>query len=370
MITYQDKIKMQSENLSENLIATMPDFAKEYFETLKELNKQPRTITEYAYDMKIFFDWVRSSPGFKNKNINSCTPSEVLDKLTYTDIQEYLKTFAKVSKVIKEGDREKRVRVDSSPSFRARKASSLKSFYSYYAKQGKITTHIAELIPVPKINKKNLVVLKQSQINKIMNIVGDVNEQEMMAKRDYAILSILFGVGLRVSELVGLDVDDFELFQYRKKGQEAGSFVIHRKGGDDAVVYFGETVKNALLDYLAVRDDFFLNIKDHKTLVEDPQSESALFISYGQRKRMSVRSIETMIKFYKKKAGFSDDYKVTPHTARRSYATALYSATNDIYLTSDALGHKSIETTKIYAKLSDDRRKKTAVISDEIFKKK
>lgn len=370
MFSYEEKVKLDSEKLTDKLIEFMPGFAKEYFDTIKD-TKEPRTVTQYAYDLKLFFDWIRSSAGFKNINIDSCTPSDILDKLEYSDILEYLKTFNKVTKVSTDEDGNKtKTTVHSSDSFKARKASSLKSFYAFYSRLGKIDSNLATLIPVPKPKEKSKVILSQEQIHKIMSVVYDSNEHEIIAKRDYAIMSVLFGVGVRVSELVSIDVEGLKIFEYVKDGEESGSLTITRKGGDQQDVYFGETVKAALLDYLTVRDEFFYSTKDPSKKIKEPQSEAALFVSYGQRKRMSVRSVEKLIEFYKTKAGFSDSFKITPHTARRSYATALLSATNgDIYLTADALGHKSIETTKIYAKLADEKRRSVGAIADNIFKK-
>ena len=151
---------------------------------------------------------------------------------------------------------------------------------------------------------------------------------------------MLLGTGIRVSECVGLDRGDVD---FKNNGIK-----IRRKGGYEAVIYFGEEVENALHEYLDEREHII------------PQSghEDALFLSMQDR-RISVRAVENMVKKYS--ATVTSLKKITPHKLRSTYGTALYRETGDIYLVADVLGHKDVNTTrKHYAALEDERRRYAA----------
>ena len=158
--------------------------------------------------------------------------------------------------------------------------------------------------------------------------------------RDTALLTLLLGTGIRVSECVGLDLDDVD---FKNNGIK-----IRRKGGFETVVYFGEEVETALKNYLEKR---------HHTI---PLSghEKALFLSL-QNRRITVRAVENLVKKYA--STVTTLKKITPHKLRSTYGTSLYRETGDIYLVADVLGHKDINTTrKHYAALEDERRRKAA----------
>ena len=155
--------------------------------------------------------------------------------------------------------------------------------------------------------------------------------------RDLALLTLLLGTGIRVSECVGLDIHDVDF--------KNGGIHIHRKGGKEVTVYFGAEVEDALNDYLAERQQ----------IDPEPGSENALFLSM-QRKRMNVRSVENLVKKYAKIV--TPLKKITPHKLRSTYGTNLYRETGDIYLVADVLGHSDVNTTKKhYAALEDERRR-------------
>lgn len=155
--------------------------------------------------------------------------------------------------------------------------------------------------------------------------------------RDLALLTLLLGTGIRVSECVGLDIYDVDF--------KNGGIHIHRKGGKEVTVYFGAEVEDALNDYLAERQQ----------IDPEPGSENALFLSM-QRKRMNVRSVENLVKKYAKIV--TPLKKITPHKLRSTYGTNLYRETGDIYLVADVLGHSDVNTTKKhYAALEDERRR-------------
>ena len=141
----------------------------------------------------------------------------------------------------------------------------------------------------------------------------------MIEKRDFAIMMLFLGTGIRVSELVGIDMQDIDFVN--------GSVLVHRKGGDTTLAYLGLEVEEALIDY-----------KDNCRDSLNTNNEDAFFISL-HHKRLSVRSVETMIKTYKEKAGINT--KATPHTLRRVFVTAVYNEIGDIYLTASALNQKS-----------------------------
>ena len=150
-------------------------------------------------------------------------------------------------------------------------------------------------------------------------------------------ITLLLGTGVRVSELVGLNIGDVD---FKNNGIR-----ILRKGGNEMIVYFGTGVEQALKDYLEISRTAITPVAGH---------EEALFLS-GQRKRISVDAVEKMVKKY---ASAISVKTITPHKLRSTYGTALYRETGDIYLAADVLGHSDVNTTKKhYAKLSDERRR-------------
>jgi site-specific recombinase XerD len=159
-------------------------------------------------------------------------------------------------------------------------------------------------------------------------------------ERDFALLSLFLGTGIRISECVGLNVDDIDFDNY--------AFTITRKGGSRVILYFNDEVKEALEKWLEVR----ANIKDL------PPTEKALFISL-QNKRLGVRSVEKLVKKY---ASITTPLKhITPHKLRSTYGTNLYRETNDIYVVATVLGHKDVNTTrKHYAAMSEDIRREAS----------
>lgn len=149
-------------------------------------------------------------------------------------------------------------------------------------------------------------------------------------------MTLLLGTGMRVSECVGLNIDDVDI--------NSASLRIIRKGGNVDIVYFGYEVEDKLLEYMDERDEI-VALEGH---------EKALFLS-SQKKRISVRAVEKMVEKYSR---ITDTTKhITPHKLRSTYGTQLYRETGDIYLVADVLGHKDVNTTtKHYATVSQDKK--------------
>ena len=165
--------------------------------------------------------------------------------------------------------------------------------------------------------------------------------QKITAKRDFALLSLFLGTGIRVSECVGMNLTDVDF--------ENNAFVVTRKGGNQVVLYFSPEVADALADYMEER-------KNVETL---PGHEDALFLSL-QRKRITQRAVQNLVKKY---AAYAAPLKpkISPHKLRSTYATNLYNETGDIYLVADVLGHSSVDTTRRhYADMTDARRRMAA----------
>jgi len=229
-----------------------------------------------------------------------------------------------------------------------RKIASLRSFYKYFFENEKIKTNPASLVPVPKQHEKDIIRLEP---NEVATLLDQVEEGTKLTKkeleyhqktkiRDVAILTLLLGTGIRVSECVGLDLNDVDF--------EVNGIRILRKGGKEAVVYFGEEVENALLDYFEERE-YITPLEGH---------ENALFLSL-QNRRITVRSVENLVKKYASRV--TTLKKITPHKLRSTYGTSLYQETEDIYLVADVLGHNDVNTTrKHYAAQADMHRRMAA----------
>ena len=204
---------------------------------------------------------------------------------------------------------------------------------------------------MPKIHEKEIVRLDS---NEIVDEIGDMlyvvesgnglTKKQMSFHnatklRDTAIITLFLGTGIRISELVGLNVEDIDF--------NTNSFVVTRKGGNRAVLYFNDEVSSALFAYCQTRanDESFTH-------------EKALFLSL-QNKRISTRTVQELVKKYAKIV--SPLKKITPHKLRSTFGTNLYRQTGDIYVVADCLGHKDVNTTKKhYAAITDDIRKKAA----------
>ena len=203
-------------------------------------------------------------------------------------------------------------------------------------------------VDMPKIHEKAIVRL---DVDEVVQLLDEVESGESLSDRqqlyhqrtkvrDLAILTLLLGTGIRVSECVGLDLDDVD---FKNNGIK-----VHRKGGAEVMVYFGDEVLEALLNYL----------EERKGIEPVAGHTNALFLSI-QHKRITVRAVENLVKKYSKLV--TNVKNITPHKLRSTYGTTLYQETGDIYLVADVLGHKDVNTTrKHYAALEDDRRRKAA----------
>lgn len=267
-------------------------------------------------------------------------PISILDEIKPVDIEEYvyhLKIYEKDGVAHANGERGVK-----------RKLASLRTFYNYYFKKELIDTNPAFKVDMPKLHDKAIVRLDSDEVSQLLDKVesgADLSKKqtfyhEKTKVRDMAILTLLLGTGIRVSECVGIDINDID---WKNNGVK-----VHRKGGAEVVVYFGEEVREALLEYA-----------DERELINPLEgNENAFFLSM-QRKRIGVRAVENLVKKYSKLV--TNVKNITPHKLRSTYGTALYQETGDIYLVADVLGHKDVNTTrKHYAALEDDRRRKAA----------
>ena len=325
------------------LIADLPPYVSTFFRGI-EPTTSSRTRIAYAYDLHVFFQFLKNeNPAFKGREIVSISLEE-LDQITPLDLEEYMEYLKYYTNVDEDGvvigDKVNKDRGI------ARKISSLKTFYNYFYRKQIIANNPAALITLPKNHEKPIIRLDIDEVAQLLDMVeageGLTKRQEAYyqktRQRDLTILTLLLGTGIRVSECVGLDIRDID---FKNDGLR-----IHRKGGKEVIIYFGDEVRDALETYL----------EERKRQIPEAGHEQALFLSM-QNKRISVRSVENLVKKYTQIA--TPLKHITPHKLRSTYGTALYRETGDIYLVSDVLGHSDVNTTrKHYAAIEDDRRRR------------
>lgn len=337
--TYHEQININNALKLRELIATLPRFCSEFFRGI-EPTTSSRTRIAYAYDLRTFFEFLHDTNSECGKVDIENLKLDILDQIKAVDIEEYLDYLKYYIKDGSEHTNDERAKM--------RKLAALRTFYNYFFKKEMITTNPAALVAMPKIHEKNIIRLDIDEVAMLLDEVEQggkltKKQQQFHAKtklRDLAILTLLLGTGIRVSECVGLDIDDLD---FKNDGIK-----IRRKGGNEVIIYFGDEVRNALLDYLETR----------KLIIAEEGSQNALFLSL-QNKRISVRSVENLVKKYSKLVTHLKN--ITPHKLRSTYGTNLYRETGDIYLVADVLGHKDVNTTRRhYAALEDERRKSAA----------
>ena len=335
---YNEQVDIENIKKLRTMLSELPAFFKDFFRGI-EPRTQSRTQIAYAYDIKIFLQFLlEENPSIK-KSYGSVTeiPISVLESLTVTDIEEYMEYLK-----YRDTDGKK---ISNKENAIKRKISTLKSVFKYFYRTEKISENIMERVQLPKLHSKEIIRL---DIDEVAMMIDEAERGEGLSDRqrayhgktkvrDVALLSLLLGTGIRVSECVGLDISDVD---FKNNG-----ILIHRKGGKEVTVYFSDEVKEALQNYY-----------DERVLIlEESGHEGAFFLSM-QNKRLSVRSVENLVKKYAKI--ISPLKKITPHKRRSTYGTNLYKETGDIYLVADVLGHSDVNTTKKhYAAIEDDRRR-------------
>lgn len=337
---YKDKKKSQVIRLRE-LLSKLPPFVVDYIYS-KELSSQTSTLISYSYDLITFFSYlIEKNPIYSNKEIKNFTLEDIA-LLSPQDITEYQRFLTLNDS--KDNPHENGVKAV------ARKMSPLRGLYKYHYKQKNISENPMEMVDLPKLKKdKNIIRMNNYEVVAILDAIENGNSQmsskqqaacKKTAKRDLAILTLMLGTGIRVSECNGLDLNDIDL--------KVNTLTIVRKGGGQDLLYFGDEIHNCLEDYIESERKFITPKEGH---------ESALFYS-RIGKRMSVDAIENLVKKYAKMV--VPNKKITPHKLRSTYGTALYRETGDIRLVADVLGHENINTTIDYYAAIEDEHKRQA----------
>ena len=324
----------------------LPEFCDEFFVGI-EPQTTALTRLNYAYDLRIFFDYlVKRIPFFKLKKDPKNIELRDLEGITLTHLEafiEYLSYYEFDGKEFSNGEKGK-----------ARKISTVRTFFKYFYNKDKLSQNVASKVKVPKLHDKDIIRLESREIDRILDAAEDSesmsdHQRKILLNtraRDTAILTLLLGTGIRVSECVGLNLNDVDF--------DTNGFTVTRKGGNRAILYFGDEVREALLYYIEGERKALIS-RSEKLRIEDAD---ALFLSL-QIKRISVRAVENLVKKYAQIA--APLKKISPHKLRSTYGTNLYRATGDIYMVADVLGHRDVNTTKKhYAAITEDRRKSAA----------
>ena len=336
-LPYYEQKDIENIKKLREMMTTLPPFCTEFFRGI-EPRTSTRTRIAYAYDLSVFFDFLKKENPVFSKMERMDLTLDYLDQISVTDLEEYME-------YLKYRFNEHNQEIINKERGIMRKISSLKSFYNYFFRTEKLKTNPAALVQLPKLHDKEIIRLDIDEVALLLDAVeqgdGLTDKQKAFHNRtklrDLALLTLLLGTGIRVSECVGLDLNDIDF--------KNGGIHIHRKGGKEVTVYFGTEVETALQDYLDERN----------SIIPEEGSENALFLSL-QKKRMNVRSVENLVKKYARIV--TPLKKITPHKLRSTYGTNLYRETGDIYLVADVLGHSDVNTTKKhYAALEDERRR-------------
>ena len=341
-MTYHEQTNVDYTLRLREILKTLPPFARDFFRAI-EPTSSIRTRMNYAYDIRVFYRYLmENNPVYAKYTIDQFTVND-LERLEPVDIEEYMEYL----KIYKRDDDETMVNGEKGL---ARKMSALRSFYGYYYKRQIITKNPTMLVNMPKIHEKAIIRLDVDEVALLLDFVENAGEKlsgqaltyyNKTKSRDLAIMTLLLGTGIRVSECVGLDLNDVD---FKNNG-----ITVTRKGGKQMVVYFGDEVADALIQYIE---------GDRKNTTTLTGHENALFLS-TQKRRIGVQAVENMVKKYARQV--TPNKKITPHKLRSTYGTNLYKETGDIYLVADVLGHNDVNTTKKhYAAIDDDRRRMAA----------
>lgn len=317
-----------------------PDYINSFLDySATILNKSPNSIKEYNYDLMMFFRFIKihfnltDETDFSKIKINDISLNTI-KKIQLSDIHAFLSYMA--------------IELKSKSATRARKASTIRVFFNYLSQKANlIEINPAQNLETPKSDKRLPKYLNLEQSKKLLEVTFD--EDNRNYQRDYAIITLFLNCGLRLSELVGINIQDIDF-------SEAKLNVIG-KGNKERTIYLNKACLRAVSEYLEIRPKS--GIKQDKL-----NSNKALFLS-ERRERISKRTVQYIVNKELKKAGL-DSSKFSVHKLRHTAATLMYQYGNvDIRTLQELLGHESISTTEIYTHV-DNTQVRNAVESNPL----
>jgi site-specific recombinase XerD len=307
---------MSNYNNSEN-----PEFFNEYLVHIKVVKMlSERTVQEYYLDNRLFLKYyynihTNNSDDIESVDISLMTTDDI-KKVTITDIYNFIFYTA-----------DERHNADRA---RYRKLSALRSMFKYFNKVARIieTDPTKDIeVPVPKNGLPKFLSLNES-----LKLLETANTSDSL--RDYCIITLFLNCGMRLSELIGINISDIDFTENRLK--------VLGKGNKERMVYLNAACIDALNKYLVIR-------RDNQKASEEP----ALFIS-NQNKRISKRRVQQIVEGTLQAAGL-DGKGITTHKLRHTAATLMYQYGDaDVLTLKELLGHASVATTEIYTHLNDD----------------
>lgn len=313
-----------------------PDFLNAFLDySTTILNKSPNSIKEYNYDLAMFLKFIKvhfnmtDKVDFNEINIDDITIKTV-EKITIDDIHAFLGYLTSVNK--------------SKPATRARKISTIRIFFHYLCQDASsqfLLDHNPALnLKTPKKDKRLPKYLSLDDSKKLLDVT--YNEDNRNFQRDYAIITLFLNCGMRLSELVGINITDIDFDECKLN--------VIGKGNKERTIYLNKACMKAISDYLQIRPKE--GIKHDKK-----HSEKALFLS-ERKERISNRTVQYVVNKELAKAGL-DTTKYSVHKLRHTAATLMYQYGQvDIRALQELLGHESIATTEIYTHVSDDQVRK------------
>lgn len=303
-----------------------PEFLNTFLDyTSTILNKSPNTVKEYNYDLNRFLKYTMFHLKLTNeKNIDEIDIHDLtlddINKITLDDIHAYLFYLTNT--------------FQSKPATRARKVASIRVFFKYLSQKGLISQNPAMNLETPKLGKRIPKYLSLDDSKKLLEVAN--SDDDRNKERDFAILTLFLNCGMRLSELVGINIKDIDFSENKLN--------VIGKGNKERAIYLNKACVNAINSYLAVRPK--VGIKKG--------SEDAMFLS-ERLERISNRTVQHIVKQELLKADL-DTNKYSVHKLRHTAATLMYKYGNvDIRALQELLGHESISTTEIYTHVDNEQ---------------
>ena len=317
---------------------------KELAKIRSKINDFPKVIRDYYYyleaadksytTIKVYINYVQNLMEYCTKG----NPDEEFYKtITSSTINEYMSSIRYKTNINGEA-----VKVGNG--IRATRWSALNTFFSYLRNNQLINTNPMEQTFRPSSAKqdKGVVYLTEEEIKECIDNINE-NCTEKYVNRDICIISLGVSIGLRVSAITQINLEDIDF--------DTNTLKVVEKGNKYRVMHFGDNLKQKLVAWCDDRDKYFYDVKT-----------DALFVS-RKRNRLSVSAVEDLISKYTQ----SINKHITPHKLRATCATNLYKKTGDIYMVKEQLGHASTATSQIYTKFDNESKLKAANILDGLI---